>query len=248
MLITGRFESDSITFGTTTLSNVAYQDIFIVKYDALGNVLWAKSTGGTFDVYGVSISTDVSGNILVTGAFRSDSIAFGTTILTNTSVGTADIFIVKYDAFGNVLWAISEGGTNHDVGSGISTDISGNVMVTGFFDSPSITFGPTILTNAGVHDIFVAKLDGITGIAEPNATDNGVSIYPNPSTGQISITSSKTIDEVTITNPLGQVVYQSKPPEPSEKNISLQIKDDGIYFVTITSDKKTATGKVIVQH
>ncbi|MEO8148164.1 MAG: T9SS type A sorting domain-containing protein [Bacteroidia bacterium] len=246
VLVTGIFYSPFITFATTTLTNSGYNDIFIVKYDVSGNVLWAKSAGGTYFDESYGICTDASGNVLLTGYFSSDSITFGTTTLTNVgTTATADIFIVKYDASGNVQWAKSEGEPDNDVGYSASTDPGGNVVITGSFASPTITFGTTTLTNAGVTDIFVAKLDNTTGISELNSTADGVSIYPNPSTGQITITSSKIIDDVTITNPLGQVIYQSKP---KDKNLSLKIKDDGIYFVTITSDKKTSTRKIIVQH
>ncbi|MEO8146831.1 MAG: T9SS type A sorting domain-containing protein [Bacteroidia bacterium] len=246
VLVTGDFYSPSITCGTIALANEGNSDVFIAKYDTSGNVLWAKSAGGTGYDYGAGISTDANGNVLVTGFFDSPSITFGTTTLTNGgNNGTPDIFILKFNAMGNTLWAKSVGGTSNDYDYGISTDVNGNILLTGGFFSPSITFGTTTLTNAGVRDFFVAKLDNITGIADASTPLSMTSVFPNPSTGQISITSSKIIDDVTITNPLGQVVYQAKL---KDKKLFLQIKDDGIYFVTLTSDKKTSTGKIIVQH
>jgi hypothetical protein len=98
------------------------------------NWLWAKSAGGASYDYGQSIATDVNGNVYVTGYFYSPSLTFGTTTLTN--MGLYDIFVVKYDANGNVLWAKSTGGTHLDEGYGISTDANGNVFVTGYFNSP----------------------------------------------------------------------------------------------------------------
>ena len=106
VFVTGDFNVASITFGTTTLTRAGGADIFVVKYDASGNVLWAKSAGGTSSDYADGISTDASGNVLVTGSFASASITFGTTTLTNTLSNFPDIFVVKYDASGNVLWEI----------------------------------------------------------------------------------------------------------------------------------------------
>ncbi|MEO8147333.1 MAG: T9SS type A sorting domain-containing protein [Bacteroidia bacterium] len=160
VLVTGKFKSASIAFGTITLNNTGGEDFFIVKYDASGNVLWAKSAVGASDDYGAGISTDASGNVMATGSFDSFSITFGTTTLTNTSLSKADIFIVKYDPSGNVQWDQLAGGTFHDYGYSISTDASGNLLVTGSFASPAITFGTTTLTNAGSDDIFVVKYDG----------------------------------------------------------------------------------------
>ncbi|MEI6816019.1 MAG: T9SS type A sorting domain-containing protein [Bacteroidota bacterium] len=155
VLITGGFDSPTITFGAFTLINAGGYDIFIVKYDANGNVLWAKSAGGSSVDYGISVSTDASGNILLTGYFYSPSITFDTFTLINA--GVADMFIVKYDANGNVLWAKREGGTSYDYGLSVTADVSGNILLTGWFSSPTITFGTFTLTNGGGEDIFIVK-------------------------------------------------------------------------------------------
>src|SRR5690606_8330373 len=119
-----------------------------------------KSADGIYGDGGYGISTDANGNVLVTGFFGSPSITFGSTTLTNaSSTGKDELFIVKYDPNGNVLWAKSAGGINGDWGNSISTDANGNVLLTGYFSSSSITFGSTTLTNAGSYDIFIAKYD-----------------------------------------------------------------------------------------
>ncbi len=155
--ITGTFWSPTITFGLTTLSNAGRCDIFIAKYDANGNVLWAKSIGGADYDEGCSIATDGSGNVYVTGYFCSPSITFDPYTLTNA--GGVNIFIVKYDANGNVLWAKSAGGPGYDKANGIATDPKGNVYITGGFESQFISFGSITLTNSGDGDIFIAKYD-----------------------------------------------------------------------------------------
>src|ERR1019366_7986565 len=161
VVITGWFSSPTITFGSTTLiNNTQSDDIFIAKYDANGNVLWAKSAGGTNWDDGYSVATDVSGNVFITGVFWDSSLTFGSTTL--PYIGSGDIFIAKYDAGGNMLWAKSAGGTGDDEGRSISTDPSGNVFVSGYFRSPTITFGSITLTNVAAYtnDIFIAKYDG----------------------------------------------------------------------------------------
>src|SRR5450631_1287899 len=71
------------------------------------NWLWAKSAGGTDYDYATSVTTAPGGDVYVTGYF-SDTITFGSTVLTNTDTlcfCTFDIFIAKYDSSGTVLWA-----------------------------------------------------------------------------------------------------------------------------------------------
>ncbi|MCX6244164.1 MAG: SBBP repeat-containing protein [Bacteroidetes bacterium] len=155
--VAGWFDSPTITFGTITLTNVGNNDMFLVKYDANGNVLWAKGAGGTTDDYSLSVAVDASGNSFVTGWFDSPTITFGTSTLTNA--GNNDMFLVKYDANGNVLWAKSAGGTADDFPMSVTVDASGNPYVAGDFVSPTITFGSTTLSNNGMADMFLAKYD-----------------------------------------------------------------------------------------
>ena len=69
--MTGYFRSPTITFDTTTLTNVngggMYSDVFVAKYDTNGNVLWAKSAGSIDGDEGWGICTDANGNVFVTG-------------------------------------------------------------------------------------------------------------------------------------------------------------------------------------
>jgi hypothetical protein len=156
LYINGYFFSPTITFGTTTLSNAGNDDIFIVKYNSDGTVLWAKSIGGTGYDYSNSVAIDANGNAFLTGSFSSPVITFGTTSLSH--VGYGDIFIAKYTPEGTVIWAKSAGGTSYDYGQSVSTDISGNVYMSGNFRSPSIAFGTTTLVNVGnLDNIFIAK-------------------------------------------------------------------------------------------
>lgn len=160
VFVTGYFNSTSISFGSTTLTNAGSQDIFLVKYDASGNVLWATRAGGTGNDQSLSVATDNEGNVFITGTYGSSTITFGAVTLTNA--GTSNIFLVKYSASGSVLWAKTAGGTGYDATAGVTTDASGNAYITGGFSSSTITFGTTTLTNAAtsVNDYFVAKYNG----------------------------------------------------------------------------------------
>ncbi|MDB6123035.1 MAG: hypothetical protein JWQ71_2028, partial [Pedosphaera sp.] len=144
-------------FGATVLSSSGAADIFLTKYDSAGNVVWAKKAGGTADDFGNAIAMDVSGNVYITGYFLSTNANFSGTILTN--LGSADIFVAKYNSAGTLLWAKLAGGNGYDAGNGIAVDSAGNSYVTGFFYSTSANFGNITLTNNGQNNIFVAKYD-----------------------------------------------------------------------------------------
>lgn len=126
---------------------------------------WASSAGGTRGESGNTITTDLNGNVYVTGYFSSQSMNVGgITIFNNypSSIFThSDIFLIKYSPSGVVLWANSIGGNNDDEGTNVICDSNGNIYITGYFKSTTINFGVISLNNTvqGWGDFFVAKYD-----------------------------------------------------------------------------------------
>lgn len=155
--LTGYFYSPTITIGTYTFTNAGnVGDIFIVKYDSNGNILWATKEGGPGLEIPYAISVDALNNIVLVGRFSSNSITFGTTTL--ALAGSMDVFVVKYDASGNVVWAQGEGGGSNDEAYAVKVDDLGNIYVAGYFNSNAL-FGTITLSTTGISDAFIAKYD-----------------------------------------------------------------------------------------
>jgi hypothetical protein len=156
--VSGYFDSPVISFGSFTLTNGGNYDMFLVKYDPNGNVLWARKAGDSGNDYGYSAKTDNSGNCYLAGSFSSSSIVFGTFTLTNS--GVCDSYLTKYDTNGNVLWARNPTGSGGDENWSVCPDAAGNVYVVGDFVSPTLAFGTFTLINTGVCPLYLAKYDG----------------------------------------------------------------------------------------
>ena len=156
VFLTGGFSGDS-TFGSTNLMSRGGLDVFLAKYTAYGEVVWARSFGGSADFeYGLGLALDPAGNILLTGQFQGVAI-FGTTNL--ISRGGQDAFLAKCSGNGEVLWVSQAGGTQTDIGRTVATDASGDSYVSGWF-AGATTFGQsTVLNSAGSSDAFVARYD-----------------------------------------------------------------------------------------
>ncbi|MEP7168922.1 MAG: SBBP repeat-containing protein, partial [Bacteroidota bacterium] len=146
------FFSATATFGTFILtSSNNSQDVFVAKLDAAGNFLWAKKFGGTDIDLALSINSDASGNVIVTGQFKGTA-QFGSNTFTsmidpNTSAPSYDIFILKLDAAGNFLWSKHGAAKYDDRGLAVSSDNAGNIYVTGQF-SDTLHFANTYNNNA----------------------------------------------------------------------------------------------------
>ena len=150
--------------GTTNLTSVELWDVYVQKLDTSGNFLWAKSFGGSSWDTGLSATVDASGNVYTTGFFQG-TVDFdpGTSTANLTPIGIHDAFVQKLDPSGNFLWVKSIGGNvSAAQGNSITVDASGNVYTTGYF-TETVDIDPGAgtanLTSAGLHDIFVQKLD-----------------------------------------------------------------------------------------
>lgn len=155
--VTGHFSSSTISFGSFVLTSNGGYDVFLVKYDTLGNVIWAKNAGGTQNDYGLGVATDATGNVFITGHYGSPTMSVGTSSLNNS--GSLDIFIAKYSSSGNVLWAKSASGSSTDQSFCIATDAAGNSYITGNFGSTTLAFAPYTITVTISQDFFLTKYD-----------------------------------------------------------------------------------------
>ena len=214
LIATGNFASPTINFGSTTLvnhSNAGFTDIYIVKYSPTGSVIWAKSAGGIRNDDPAAIATDASGNLIIVGYFESPSLTFDNITLLNPNTGR-DLFVVKYDSTGTVLWAKSAGGIGNDVANSVSIDAFGNIIVAGYFSCPTIALGSTTLTNssnAGLSDIFIAKFDqsGISlwAISAGGSNGDGANSITIDKSGNIIVvgyfeSSTISFNSITLTN------------------------------------------------
>lgn len=148
--------SSSITFGSQIISNLSGGKLLVlVKLDSAGNVLWCKFDGGYPSIYAPDISTDPVGNAVVTGHFNGTMAQFGSVVLNNNS-GFEDLFLVKYNTQGNVLWAKRAGGVWADIGNSVDCDASGAIYVGGMFRGTAV-FDNVSLSANNAPEIFIAK-------------------------------------------------------------------------------------------
>lgn len=167
--ITGSFQG-TVDFdpgsGVYNLTAGGNKDIFIQKLNANGELVWAKRMGGGYEDIGTSITTDYSGNVIVTGNYKG-IVDFnpnsGFTYL--ASEGSSDIFIQKLSQEGDLIWVKSIGSTTSDYGGSVKADEFGNIFLVHSF-SGTVDFDPGRLifqlTSNGGLDICIEKLD-LTG-------------------------------------------------------------------------------------
>jgi hypothetical protein len=177
----GNFSESAIGFGAITLTHTGPNgtNLYLVKYDASGNILWAKNAGGTLlnnAAHCSDIETDSDNNVFITGYFLAPQISFGSLIVPNHTPAKAEIFLAKYNAAGNEIWAINAGGDFDDIAEGMAIDNGGNIWITGWFQTET-SFGSIGLAAAGNYDAYLAKYDSSGNALWANRFGGAMSDY-----------------------------------------------------------------------
>lgn len=119
-------------------------DSFVAKYDVLGNYLWSFLISGTLHDVATVVRTDSDNNIIVLGYFEGTADFDPSSGTHELSAGSGkDTFIAKYDANGNLIWAINIG-SNLDVrGTSLAVDSANDLFVTGYYTGTA-DFDPSV--------------------------------------------------------------------------------------------------------
>ncbi len=118
---------------------------------------WAKQSLATGLAHATANATDISGNVVVCGYFNDGAMALGGVSL--STHGANDIYLAQYDASGNVIWAVTAGGTGNDAALSVTTDYTGSVYVAGYTESDTAWFGSQYIVNHGQRSAFIARYD-----------------------------------------------------------------------------------------
>lgn len=133
-------DSSYVIAGFTSSTGVGGYDIFLVKTDKTGALLWQKTIGGTDWDFAYSMESTTDGGFIIAGTTYS----FGR--------GNADGFIVKTDGNGNLVWQKTYGGLNDDEFKSVIQTADGNYALTGYTKS---------YNDIDSGDVWIFKLDAI---------------------------------------------------------------------------------------
>lgn len=170
---TGHFE-DVVVIGPpwneTTLYSNGSDDVFLLKFSPMGQLLWSFTFGGAGDDRANCITIDDQENIYLAGLFQgtADFDPAPGVVLDITSQGSSDIYILKLDQNGSLIWVKTigdyGGGTDPQSAEGVAIDPAGNVLVTGVYKGiadfdPGVGIAEEEPVNDNFFDVFILKLD-----------------------------------------------------------------------------------------
>jgi hypothetical protein len=130
-----------IVVGYTRSYGSGLSDVYLIKTDSIGDTLWTRTYGGGSFDEGFSVKVTSDGGYIITGYTRS------------SGAGGYDVYLVKTDSLGGLLWTRTFGGSSGDFGESVQQTSDGGYIVAGYTRS----FG------AGGRDIYLIKTDSLGG-------------------------------------------------------------------------------------
>ena len=240
----GNFNGTAV-FGSKSITGNS-NDGFVAAYDNSLNLNWLNQIGGSGNEDALGIVADWTSNIFVTGVFTGSADINGSILI---SKGSTDIFIVKYDAAGRVLWKERAGGVGADSAFAICVDRNDVPVITGFI-STKADFGEFTLDADQNGSFFIAQLKANpAGIDIPNHNNAGLfEIYPNPSRDIFNIEETGITNEpllMSLTDAKGRIISIENQILWKNNRINLHDYPDGIYFLTLITGSGNHTQKIV---
>jgi len=221
-----------IITGSTLGENHMTSDIYILKTDENGDSVWFKCFGGELFDWASSIQRTSDGGYIIAGSTYS----YGS--------GDDDLYLLKSDADGNLLWSKTFGGTASDNGLAVRQTQDGGYITSG--------------VTGNSYDVFLVKTDkdGLVNVEDDNFCPFLFYLlqnYPNPfnpSTNLQYAISSRQFVTLKIYDLLGRevatLVNEEKPAGEYEVEFNATNLPSGIYFYQLKAGNFIETRKMIL--
>ena len=237
---------------------VDWTEIFISKFSSNGNLLWSTLWGGYYNDIATAIEADpIYNRIYITGYTYSETLmplqqfnGLQNYYWQPNLAGFWDGFLIVLNENDNLEWATYLGGGDQDFVHSISVSpqLSGNtnIILAGGSSSANYPVCDILGTNDyfednlnGTMDITISEfalLPGATGVIEKNAIED-LKVYPNPSTGNITISISPYQNkhiEINIYDAIGKMAYSQKLNIVNENiTVNISFLPNGVYIMKV---------------
>ncbi len=149
---------------TRKLVSAGGRDAFVLKLNPAGEVLWGRSFGGPSRDEALRVAHGADGRVLLGGVFVGEAGLAASDSARLIALGNADAFLLAFEADGELAWSRHIAGRNREHVSGLASDSTGNVYITGNFLETIILPDGRSLESRGSSDIFLLRFDREGGL------------------------------------------------------------------------------------
>ncbi|MFZ5996395.1 MAG: CARDB domain-containing protein [Nitrospirota bacterium] len=151
-------------------------DLFIIKFDISGSLLWVKQEQLALDMVDerpCSVAVDYTGAVFVAGS---------SSVVVDGFITDSNPFLLKYSSGGTLLWSRHVGTPLKDYATAVAVSTAGDVLIAGYTQGDIAGTGA-----AGGLDIFLMRL-GDTAPPTGAVALNGGAAYVHSSPASLSLT------------------------------------------------------------
>ena len=143
-----------VVAGSKVIENASL-DVYLLKTDAARNIVWEKNFGGALQDVGKSMQQTPDGGFIIAG------------YTTSTGAGMKDIYLVRTDAQGNLIWEQTIGAAGDEEATAVALSNDGGYVVAGFIQD----------ANDGTNnkDVLLAKTDAARNLVWQKRIGSGSS-------------------------------------------------------------------------
>lgn len=151
-----------IIAGFTNSFGLGGYDMYVIKTNKTGDVIWTKTYGGIDWDFAYSIEQTTDGGYIIAGGTNS----YGK--------GDEDMYLVKTNSIGDTLWTKTYGGAKDDEAKSVKQTSDGGYILTGFTKSMGDSLGDiyTVKTNANGDTLWTYKYQNLLGAFSNDAIES----------------------------------------------------------------------------
>jgi len=139
------------------LTSLGGDDIWIARFEAGGQLLWAATAGGFSDESITAMTVAPDGDLICAGSYWERAFFEDQELVAQANI--KGLFVARYTPAGNLRWVKGIDGTRLKEVTDLQCDRAGNIYLSGFFEE-QLLVDEAVLQSNGVSDLFLLQLDG----------------------------------------------------------------------------------------
>lgn len=224
--IVGTADSGFIIVGSTRSYGNGKRDVYLIRTDSTGEIMWSTTYGGTEDDEGRSVRQTADNGFIICGTTNS------------SGAGYSDLYLIKTDSLGDTIWVRAFGGAGGESGFAVRQT----------HDLGYIAIGSTGSFGEGYSSVYVVRVssdgDSLWAVTYGgNRADLGYSVEVTPDGGYLfagataSFGAGSTDGYLVKTDSLGNLEWeQTYGGAWDDRLYSVCLAMDGGYLLAGTTD------------
>ncbi len=209
---------------------IGSKDVWLLKIDLNGDVIWEESFGGTNVEEATDIIENPDGSLVVSGFTYSSDVD-----VMNNSYDRSDYWVFQTDSSGSLQWNAVYGGDDFEESIGLTRNNDGSYTIIGFSESND----GDVPGNNGDEDFWTVKIDA-SSLGIDDFSNQDIKVFPNPTSSKVMIATKYVVNSIEVYDLSGRLLNTY-----SDNTIDMSYFQSGAYILKFYSNNNTVLRRII---